>query len=234
MKEKENKQAAETAEEKKQSTKFYPDIVFNRKERSKTVIMASLLIVLMGGMGVTIILGGVKNGGGTMAFISGALTIVCLVFAVSMIPSAFKQYPVKEVPLIEIKPREIVVNGTSLKQSDIIEVRVTYTLDPVGKKEENQKMLESLAPQQPPFNTTANVDFTVKDQGEKTKTLYTTVANSYEALIALFSAGVKHYVIVYAMKKQAIKSTYDLNSAVTANGEKLSDLSKKQRLKQLF
>lgn len=218
----------------KQSTKFYPDIAFNRKERSKTVVMASILILLMGGMGVTILLGGMQNEGGSLSYISGAITLVCVIFAVCMIPSAFKQYPVKEIPLIEIKPRELIVNGTSIKPSDVIEVRLTYTVDAVGKKEDNQKMLESLADKEPPKNTTANVDFYVKEPNGKTKTLYTTVANSYEAIIALFSSGIKHYSIVYAMKKQAIKSTYDLNSTQLQDGSKLSELSKKQRLKQLF
>ncbi len=227
-------EAANADEEQKQSTKFYPDVIFNRKERSKTVIMASLLIVLMGGMGLTIILGGVKSSGGTMAFISGALTLVCLVFAVSMIPNAFKQYPVKNEPLIEIKPREITINGTPYKLSDVTEVRLTLTLDSVGKKEDDKKMLDAIAAKEPPKNTTANLDFAVKEANGKSKTLYTTIADGYEALVAVFSAGVKHYSIVYSCKKQAVKSTYDLNSSVTASGEKLSELSKKQRLKQLF
>lgn len=234
-KEKEVKQEeVKTEEVKKTTTAFYPDVKFNRKERNKTVMLSVLLIVLMGGMGLSIILGG-KNGGGTMAFISGALTLVCLIFAVSMIPSAFKQYPVKNEPLVEVKPREIVINGTPVKINEIYQVRLTLTVDPVGKKEDNLKMLQSLADKEPPKNTTGNLDFAVKDpKSDKPKTLYTTIADSYEGLLAVFSAGVKHYDIVYTMKKQSIKSTYDLNSSLTADGTKLSELSKKERLKQLF
>ncbi len=223
----------ENAEVKKQATKFYPDIAFNRKERNKTVILSTLLILLMGGMGVTILLG--NKEGGTFSFISGVLTLVCLVFAISMIPSAFKQYPVKNEPLVEVKPREIVINGTTYKTSDVTEARLTFTVEPVGKKEDNQKMLDSLAAQEPPRKTTANLDFAVKDiKDGKTKTVYTTIADGYEALLAVYSAGVKHYSIVYSMKKLVAKSTYNLNSSVTADGTKLSDLSKKDRLKQLF
>ncbi len=231
-----NAEVNETGEVKKATTAFYPDVAFNKKERKKTVMLSLLLIVLMGGMGLTIILGGIQNGGGSMSFISGALTLVCLIFAISMIPNAFKQYPTKNKPLIEVKPREIVINGTAVKISDIYQMRLTLTVDATGKKDEILQTLEALASKEPPRHTTGNLDFAVKDvKPDKPKTLYTTVADSYEALIAVFSAGVKHYDIVYAAKKQSIKSTYDLmNSSVTVDGTKLSDLSKKERRKQLF
>ena len=220
-------EAANADEEQKQSTKFYPDVIFNRKERSKTVIMASLLIVLMGGMGLTIILGGIKSSGGTMAFISGALTLVCLVFAVSMIPNAFKQYPVNNEPLIEIKPREITINGTPYKLSDVTEVRLTLTLDSVGKKEDDKKMLDAIAAKEPPKNTTANLDFAVKEANGKSKTLYTTIADGYEALVAVFSAGVMRHgqrmasaVVVRkssAMPAASFAKTLAVQGAITNN-----------------
>ena len=67
-----NAEVNETGEVKKATTAFYPDVAFNKKERKKTVMLSLLLIVLMGGMGLTIILGGIQNGGGSMSFISGA------------------------------------------------------------------------------------------------------------------------------------------------------------------
>lgn len=84
---------------------------------------------------------------------------------------------------------------------------------------------------------TGNVDFAVKaigKKGETTKTLFTTVADSYEALVALYQAGVKHYSIVYSLKKISKTSRYNLGEAVTEDGVKLSELSKKDRMKQLF
>ena len=71
-------------------------------------------------------------------------------------------------------------------------------------------------------------------KGETTKTLFTTVADSYEALVALYQAGVKHYSIVYSLKKIAKTSRYNLGEVVTEEGVKLSELSKKDRMKQLF
>lgn len=233
MKDEKKVNGEETVENSKQKTKFYPDIAYNRKERNKTVVLSMLLVLVMGGMGVTILLG--YKEGGTFSLISGILTLVCLIFAISMIPSAFKQYPVKNEPLIEINPREITINGVNYKISDVTEVRLTITVEPVGKKEDNQKLLDTIAAQEPPKNTTANLDFAVKDIKEgKVKTVYTTIADGYEALLAVYSAGIKHYSIVYSMKKLVANSTYDLNNSVVADGVKLSELSKKQRLKQLF
>lgn len=213
---------------------FYPDIEFNKRERRKTLTLAAVLVVFLAGMGITIIAASLQNTSDPMGWISGALMLVMFVFAISLIPSAFKQYPVKKEPIIELKQRELVINGETFKYFDVKEVRLTITLAPVGKKEENEKLLNSMLDKEPPANVTANLDFAVPDSGNKIKTIYTTVADSYEALVALFQAGIKHYSIVYSMKKIAKKSTYDLGQTKTESGNTLASLSKKERLKQLF
>ena len=163
--------------------------------------------------------------------------LIFVVIFLSMIPSSFKQYPVDGKPIIEITPKAITINGEAKKISDILEVRLTITLAPVGNKEENEKYVDSLLDKEPEKHMTGNVDFAVKaigKKGETTKTLFTTVADSYEALVALYQAGVKHYSIVYSLKKISKTSRYNLGEAVTEDGVKLSELSKKDRMKQLF
>ena len=218
-----------------EGAKFYPDVERNRKERGKTIIMAIILIFMMGGMGITLFIGGrIYSENGTITFIMAALMIVVLVFAASMIPSAFKQNPVKNEPIIEITPREAKINGETYKISDILEVRLTMSFEPVGNKEENEKFMQSLVDKEPEKGVTANVDVAVRDKGDKSKTLYTTVKNSYEALLAFYNAGVKRYGIVYSMKKIMKKSTFDLGNSETKDGIKLSQVSKKDRKKQLY
>ncbi|MBR1867867.1 MAG: CvpA family protein [Clostridia bacterium] len=217
----------------KMTTKFYPDIAYNKKERRKTVVLATLLIVLMGGMGVTFFM--TSQG---LSIIMGAMLLVFLVFAVAMIPGAFKQYPVKNQPIIELNGKEATINGTKIKLSDIYEIRLTYTVGTVGTKAENEKFLEEIAKKEPERDITANLDFVLKNvpvgKKEKDKTLYTTIANGYEALIAFYMSGCKHYKIIYSMKKLVKVSTYDLGNTVVADGTKLSNISKKDRLKQLY
>lgn len=227
-------ESGKIAEEKKEGLKFYPDIERNKKERRKTLFMSALLVVLMGGMGLTIIVGWKNSDGGYTSLIMGALMIFMLVFALSTIPNGFKQFPVKNEPIIEVKPREIKINGESFKAADIIEARLTIVLDPVGKKEENEKFVDSLLAVEPQRELTANVDVAVRDKKGKSKTVYTTVKNAYEALLALYKAGVKRYSIVYSLKKIAKRATFNLGDSLNEDGTKLSQISKKDRLKQLY
>ncbi len=224
--------------EETQSVKIYPDIAFNKKERRKSLTYGALLVILMGGMGATIFIQGLNNPEtGTMGYLMGAIMLIFVVIFLSMIPSSFKQYPVDGKPLIEIYPKEIVINGERKKISDVLEVRLTITLDSVGNKEENEKFVNSLLDKEPESHITGNIDFAVKHigkKGETSKTLYTTVADSYEALVALYQAGIKHYSIVYSLKKIAKVSRYNLGETLTEDGTKLSELSKKDRMKQLF
>lgn len=218
----------------KEPVRFYPDVEFNRNERKKTIMLCAVLLFFLGGMGVSIIAAGIKNTENPLGWISGLLMVVLLVMVIAMLPSAFKQFPVKRIPLIELKPREITINGETFKQSDVKEVRLTVTLAPVGNKQENEKFLNSMLDKEPPANVTANLDFAVPGQKGKIRTVYTTIENGYEALLALYRAGYKHYSIVYSVKKLAKKATYDLGQTKTEDGKTLSSLSKKERLKQLF
>ena len=238
MKEEKINNEEKTTSEESKSVKIYPDIAFNKKERRKSLIYGALLVVLMGGMGASIFVQGLRNPeSSTMGYLMGAIMLIFVVIFLSMIPSSFKQYPVDGKPIVEILPKEVIINGESKKLSDILEVRLTITLDSVGNKEENEAYVNSLLSREPEKHITGNLDFAVKaigKKGETTKTLFTTVADSYEALVALYQAGVKHYSIVYSLKKIAKVSTYNLGETVTDEGVKLSDLSKKDRMKQLF
>ena len=218
-------------EEIKNTVKLYPDIEFNKRERRKTVLLGAILIFMLGGMGVvTIIYGGVS-------LIMGLIMLMFVIFGVAMIPSAFKQYPVKKEPIIEVGAKEAVINGKTFKISDISEVRLTLTLAPVGTKEENEKFLNEIMNMEPEKNITANLDFTMRvpvDNKGKERNIYTTVANAYEGLLAFYKAGCKHYKIIYSMKKLTRVSTYDLGETMTDSGKKLSQISKKDRAKQLY
>ena len=234
---KEVKQPAEEkveneTQEVKNTVKIYPDIEFNKKERRKTLVLGLILIFMLGGMGAVTILQG-----GQTALMMGIVMIVFVVFGIAMIPSGFKQYPIRNEPIIEVGAKEAVINGKTFKISDISEVRLTITLAPVGTKAENEKFLNEIMSAEPERNITANLDFTMRipvDNKGKDKNIYTTVANAYEGLLAFYKAGCKHYRIIYSMKKLTRVSTYDLGDTVTESGKKLSQISKKDRVKQLY
>ena len=111
---------------------FYPDVEFNRNERKKTIILCGVLLFFLCGMGLSIIVSAIQSPDNMGGLIPGILLVVLFVMIIAMMPSAFKQYPVKRIPLITLKPREITINGETFKQSDVKEVRLTITLAPVG------------------------------------------------------------------------------------------------------
>lgn len=230
---KKNLPSEEPVREKAQSPegkKFYPDVEYNRKERRKTIFLAAALIVLLGGMSVVTFMGE----GGQLSLLMGMLMVVFLVFGISMIPSAFKQYPTKTEPLLEVYPKEIVVCGKRVKPNDILVVRLTITLPTVGTKAQNEEFIDKVSKEEPERNMTADLDFTLRNQTKKDKPVYTTIACAYEALLALYAAGVKHYEILYSMKKLTRLSTYRLDETVSEDGVRLGEISKKDRLKQLY
>lgn len=232
--EKEKTTAKETEIVKEKSVKFYPDLAYNKKERKKTLVLSIILIIFLGGMGVTVLIPGLQNQDNPMGWISGALMLFLLIFCISIIPGAFKQYPIKNEPVVVVTTKDITIMGTTYKHADVKNVRLTITVGPVGNKAENEKFLDSLVDKEPPKNVTANLDFVVPDKKGKLTTVYTTVCNGYEALVDLYKAGFKHYSIVYSLKKLARKSNYSIASTQTSEGKPLSELSKKERKRQLF
>ena len=233
-KSKKNAAAAMTAPEKEEikTAKFYPDVEFNKKERRKMFLYAVLLVFMLGGMTLVMFLSDQ-----TMSIMSGVIMAFVLIVGVMMIPGGLKQYPVKNDAIIEVGPKEATIAGKTVKISDIYEVRLTITLAPVGTKEENEKFLDEIMKAEPERNMTANLDFTMKtpiDPKGREKEIYTTIANAYEGLLAFYKAGCKHYRIIYSMKKLTRVSTYNLGDTVAENGLKLSQISKKDRAKQLF
>ena len=216
------------------SHSFYPDIEFNKRERRRSIVLSGILLFFLAGMGISIIATSIQNQSDPMGWISGLLLLILFVMVVAMIPGAFKQYPVKKEPIVIVKAKEVTVHGVTYRYQDIKEVRLTITLESVGNKVENEKFLDSILDKEPPKNITANLDFAVPGKKGKIETVYTTIENAYEALLAIFQAGYKHYTIVYSLKKLAKKSTYNLNSSKTEDGKTLASLSKKERLKQLF
>ncbi|MBQ7373258.1 MAG: hypothetical protein IJW64_01680 [Clostridia bacterium] len=233
-KEKENVTTNKPEQPKDDGVNFYPDLAFNKKERKKTLVLSIILCIFLGGMGVTVFIPGLQNADNPMGWISGALMLFLLIFCISIIPGAFKQYPVKDEPIVTVTSKEITIMGVTYKHADVKNVRLTITVGAVGNKAENEKFLDSLVDKEPPANVTANLDFVVPDKKGKLTTVYTTVRDGYEALVALYKAGFKHYSIVYSLKKLARKSTYSIGNTKTSDGKPLSELSKKERKKQLF
>jgi len=212
-----------------ESKKFYPDIALNKSKKLKYLSLLLLFLFFVGGTAIVIALG--KNSKSYV--MAGSLGII-IIFIIALIPSVIKQYPTKQVALIEISPKEVKVQNETVKISDISKVRMTISLNSVGKKDENMKFIKETAAKKPEEGLTGDLDFVIRQKNGKDKVLYSTISNCPEALTTLYKLGLKHYEILYSLGKLSELSTFRLEETLTEDGKKLSDISKKDRVKQLF
>jgi hypothetical protein len=220
---------SEIKEQKVVEQKFYPDLQFNRANRSK---FFTLLVLLVACMGLVV---------GLMVSLEQymfALTFgMILLITLFLIPSAIKAHPVKPgVPMITVRGRDVEVQGKSYRAQDIEHVYVTVLLNPVSKLDsENKEYVKKMAQKHPEEMMTGNVDIRLKKgivQKNKEVT-YTTVEDCLGACAAIIGAGVKHYTIIFNLKKINEKAAFSLTKAEVKKPT-LSEVSEKDRRKQLI
>lgn len=209
--------------------KFYPNLQFNRANRKKFFTLLILLVACMG-----LVIGLMVSIKQYMFAITFAMILLIVLF---LIPSAIKAHPVKAgVPLITVRGREIEVQGTTYHAQDIEHLAVTVLLNPVSKLDsENREYVKQMASKHPEEIMTGNVDISIKKSLAKKgqTTIYTTVEDCLGACSAILGAGVKHYTVVFNLKK--INERAQFNIAKTeVKKPTLADVSEKDRRKQLI
>ena len=213
-----------------QEKKFYPNIAYNKSQRAKFFTMTILLVLCMGMViGLMVAIEQIM-----FAILFGSL----LIMVFTLVPSALKNNPIKpDVPQIVVSGKEITVHGKTHTSKDIEKVVVTITLSPVSKlASENKEFLLQTAKTYPeePFLGTVDVYYKKSLHLKKSEEIaYTTVDDCIGALTAMVNAGVKHYKILFSLKKLTATATFSLKKEETGK-PKLTDVSQKDRLKQLI
>lgn len=210
--------------------KYYPNIEYNRSKRRNFYVTLMLLVVCMGLAIGTMV--AIKQ------FIFAVFFLVILVLMFTLIPSVHKNYPVKaDKPHLEIDNKDIICQDKQLKAADIERVIVNVPLGKVSKLDsENKEFLKEMAsklPEEPVFGT-LDIELKAGIKAKKGEVLYLSLDDCMDALTALVSAGVKHYVIGFSMKKFYEPAQFTITKSETKKQEKLSDVSTKDRLKQLL
>jgi hypothetical protein len=206
---------------------FYPDIEFNRKRRSKLVILYVLMALFPGGFSIYLFASGQVT--------TGVLLLAVIFFLLTMIPTSLSQYPVKKEPLISIDGKMVYFGkNETLKAADILAVSVCIEVPVVSKKsEENKAYLERVAATKPKVPILGACDVSYRDAKGKEQVKYTIVEDCLGALEEFLAIGVKKYRILYSQKKLTAEAKYPMTSG--ASGEtKLSDLSEREKMEQLF
>ena len=209
--------------------KFYPNLQFNRANRKKFFTLLILLVACMG-----LVIGLMVSIKQPMFAITFAMILLIVLF---LIPSAIKAHPVKAgVPLITVRGREIEVQGTTYHAQDIEHLAVTVLLNPVSKLDsENREYVKQMASKHPEEIMTGNVDISIKKSLAKKgqTTIYTTVEDCLGACSAILGAGVKHYTVVFNLKKINEKAQFNI-AKTEVKKPTLADVSEKDRRKQLI
>ncbi len=208
---------------------FYPNVEYNKANRRKFFTM---MILLMASLGVVI---GLMVSINQMIF--AVMFGVILLVTLFLIPSAIKSHPVKaDVPVFTVKGREITVQDRTYSVKDIEFVSVTAMLFPVSKlTDENKAYVESMAEKYPEEKLIGNVDIRLKKGLAKKgqDVIYTTCDDCLGACAALVGAGVKHYGIVFNLKKINVPAKFSITKVETKK-QTLGDVSEKERRKQLI
>lgn len=210
--------------------KYYPNIEFNRAKRNKYFVLLSLFIVCMGLFVGTMIY--------LKSYVFAVFCGVIVILMFTLIPTMMKSHPVKpDVPELVVNGKDITAQGKELKAADIERVVVTVNVAPISKLDsENKEYLKELAKQFPEEPVFGNLDIELKPglKAKKGETIFLTIDNCMDALVSLVGAGVKHYAIGYSLKKHYESAQFSITKNEIKKQPSLSEISQKERMKQLI
>lgn len=203
---------------------FYPNIAYNKSKRRKFLIFLILTTLVFAGLTTLFAIKKIY----LLVMITGFIVLLLLI----LLPRVFGMYPTKNLPLIEIDKKEIIVNGnTALRLSDIISVNCNVHFQASSiESEEIAKELKQACENPTEFVYMGDCDITIRGK-RKEEVVYTTINDVVGALQALVNFGVRNYKLAFSYKKFYEVSNYKFIRETT---EKIENISKKERLKQLI
>ena len=206
---------------------FFADILYNRQKRRSAILLNSLLIVVLLGTASIFIV--------QKDILFSLIFLMFMFIPMLTIPSAFKNFPVHDKPVLTVTDKEVVIMDMNIKLKDISSFKATICLQPLKTEKETVDMLEEIKDKKPPEDFDGDFDISYIDANGKKKTAFSHVKNVVGAIEALIELGVKSYSLNYSCKKNVVKSTYDFKTDL-ANRRQAENAkaSKKSKTKQLI
>ncbi len=206
---------------------YFANIEYNRQKRRKALTLSLIAFILFGGMASVFF--------ATKTYIIGAMFLLGLIIPITALPSAFKNHPIKNEPIITFDGDSIILDKVTLKIKEISSIKVTIDLPPYEVTRLDFDAIEELKNRKPEDLYFGAFDIFVKNEKKNIKPYYTTIDHVIDALETAISLGLKKYAIFFVIKNNAIKSNYDMISLVKEKQkEEFSKSSKQSKTRQLI
>ncbi len=206
---------------------YFCNLDYNRAKRKNSLLLSLLLIICI--LGTISIFIALKD----YTFI--AIFALCLIVPIIAIPSAFKSYPLSVNPILSITDKEIIVGKETFKIKDIIKVKCIIDLPYSKIDAENKKLLNEMKSVKPENIYFGTFDIVIKDEKGKTRIIYSHIDEVIDALETAIEMGLKHYSLIYSIKKTSVVSEFDFKSSIANQKEiEKQTTTKKAKTKQLI
>lgn len=224
--EKQNKIEAENNDS--TAKEYFANVEYNKAKRRKYFALYMLLLLSLGILIGTfvalkqwwiVVLGGV----------------IIMVFA-AFIPQMLKSYPVKnDAPSLIVDGKTVYIDGQAFRAADIENAKVIIELAPISKIDsENKKFVSEAAAKMPEEECFGSIEISFRPGvGKKGEIRVVTIEDCLGALVAMVDAGIKHYAIIFNMKKIYEPARFSITKNDIKQA-KLTDISAKERRKQIL
>ncbi len=203
--------------------KFYPNVEYNRKKRTKYLVLSAVAILLSLAFAAWMVSSGNYF---------GLIMLAIVVFAVVLLPKAFKENPVRRFVVLDVNEKEVDVAGKLISRSDITSVKAIVYLGSVGNSLENRKFIEEAAISRPPSNMTGSIEIAYKVNG-KVQYEFAVIEDVVEALALFVNDAKVQYGLGYSLGKDYRVSLYNLKAFFNEE-ENANETSSKDKMKQLI
>ncbi len=221
-------EAVETENSSSTRKEYFVNVDYNKSKRLKFFVLYTIMVFLS----IIMI-------GAFAAFKQWWIVILFLVLLVvfaAFIPQTLKNYPVKNAaPSLIVEGRTVYIDGQAFRASDIENAKVIIEFAPVSKIDsENRKFVSDMAAKMPEEECFGSIEISFRPGVvRKGEVRVVTIEDCLGALVAMVDAGIKHYAIIFNMKKiyEPARFTITKNEIKQA---KLTDVSAKNRRKQIL
>lgn len=208
--------------------KYFANVEYNKAKRRKYFALYMLLLLSLGILIGTfvalkqwwiVVLGGV----------------IIMVFA-AFIPQMLRSYPVKnDAPSLIVDGKTVYIDGQAFRAADIENAKVIIELAPISKIDsENKKFVSEAAAKMPEEECFGSIEISFRPGvGKKGEVRVVTIEDCLGALVAMVDAGIKHYAIIFNMKKIYESARFSITKNDIKQA-KLTDISAKERRKQIL